>query len=279
MCWEVMDCCHDLGWPPELMKKIFFLLYEKDIVFEDGFKCWRDKLREMKPVKKRALIEVYRLLCVARDRRRRWCKRGRRARARCRGGRRARRRRARALGVRRKQASGGWSVRQNKAMPTPSTNALKAAMDRMETTPAHDQEATYDTALLHFRRAAPLPPLKAQLECGRCMIARIRGDLSDSFKPTNRSGARVLAGGGRPTRGHRNSLRRDCTCRYDRDWARSFATILRRPRPLLFDAARRGMADSDEMGLLHYIKRRRHSQELPRQGAGASRRPVREDVS
>ena len=33
LCWEVQAFCHANGWPTELIKKIFFQLYEKDIVF------------------------------------------------------------------------------------------------------------------------------------------------------------------------------------------------------------------------------------------------------
>ena len=58
ICFEVMGFCHDHGWPPELMKKIFFLLYEKDIVFEDGFLHWRESLAKMTPGKDEALLQV-----------------------------------------------------------------------------------------------------------------------------------------------------------------------------------------------------------------------------
>ena len=62
--------CHDHGWPPELMKKIFFLLYEKDIVFERGFLHWRESLAKMTPGKDEGAPPRGGVLCVARDRRR-----------------------------------------------------------------------------------------------------------------------------------------------------------------------------------------------------------------
>ena len=58
LCWEVQAFCHANGWPTELIKKIFFQLYEKDAVFEDGFLHWKEDLEDATPGKEKALFQL-----------------------------------------------------------------------------------------------------------------------------------------------------------------------------------------------------------------------------
>ena len=58
LCWEVQAFCHANGWPTELIKKIFFQLYEKDAVFEDGFLHWKEDLDDATPGKEKALFQL-----------------------------------------------------------------------------------------------------------------------------------------------------------------------------------------------------------------------------
>ena len=55
---QVMVFCRAHDWRLGLMHKIFFQLYQKDVVFADGFRYWRDALPDTTPQKERALFEV-----------------------------------------------------------------------------------------------------------------------------------------------------------------------------------------------------------------------------
>ena len=55
LCWEVQAFCHANGWPTELIKKIFFQLYEKDAVVEDGFLHWKEDLDDATPARRKRL--------------------------------------------------------------------------------------------------------------------------------------------------------------------------------------------------------------------------------
>ena len=46
------------GWPQGLIKKVFYNLYETDIVFEDAYSVWREDVSDETPGKDRALFQV-----------------------------------------------------------------------------------------------------------------------------------------------------------------------------------------------------------------------------
>lgn len=56
--FEVQGFCHEKGFPPGLIKKIFYILYNSDIVFEDAYGVWREDLSEATPGKTKALVQV-----------------------------------------------------------------------------------------------------------------------------------------------------------------------------------------------------------------------------
>jgi hypothetical protein len=47
-----------LGWPQDLMKKVFYNLYETDIIFEDAYVVWREDVVDDTPGKNTALFQV-----------------------------------------------------------------------------------------------------------------------------------------------------------------------------------------------------------------------------
>jgi hypothetical protein len=56
--YEVQAFCHTKGWPTGLMKKVFYNLYETDVVFEDAYGVWREDVNDVTPGKDKALFQV-----------------------------------------------------------------------------------------------------------------------------------------------------------------------------------------------------------------------------
>ena len=46
------------GWPNGLIKKLFYNLYETDVVFEDAYGVWREDVVDSTPGKDKALFQV-----------------------------------------------------------------------------------------------------------------------------------------------------------------------------------------------------------------------------
>lgn len=56
--YEVQAFCGRKGWPQGLIKKLFYNLYESDIVFEDAYGVWREDVSDETPGKDKALFQV-----------------------------------------------------------------------------------------------------------------------------------------------------------------------------------------------------------------------------
>ena len=56
--YEVQAYCGRKSWPQGLIKKVFYNLYETDIVFEDAYSVWREDVSDETPGKDRALFQV-----------------------------------------------------------------------------------------------------------------------------------------------------------------------------------------------------------------------------
>lgn len=56
--YEVQAFCHAYGWPAGLIKKLFYQLYEADVVFEDAYGVWREDVNDVTPGKDKALFQV-----------------------------------------------------------------------------------------------------------------------------------------------------------------------------------------------------------------------------
>jgi hypothetical protein len=56
--YEVQAFCHAKNWPNALMKKLFYNLYETDVVFEDAYGVWREDVTDQTPGKDKALFQV-----------------------------------------------------------------------------------------------------------------------------------------------------------------------------------------------------------------------------
>jgi hypothetical protein len=56
--YEVQAYCGRKNWPPGLMKKVFYILYETDIIFEDAYNEWREDVVDDTPGKHTALFQV-----------------------------------------------------------------------------------------------------------------------------------------------------------------------------------------------------------------------------
>ena len=56
--YEVQAFCARKGWPQNLIKKVFYHLYETDIVFEDAYSVWREDVSDETPGKDKALFQV-----------------------------------------------------------------------------------------------------------------------------------------------------------------------------------------------------------------------------
>ena len=50
--------CHDQDWPPGLITKLFYQLYNTDVVYEDAFGIWREDTTDRTPGKDKALIQA-----------------------------------------------------------------------------------------------------------------------------------------------------------------------------------------------------------------------------
>merc|ERR1711871_1615272 len=60
--YEVQALCHATNWPAGPMKKLFYNLYETDIVFEDAYGVWREDVNDQTPGKDKALFQVNQFL-------------------------------------------------------------------------------------------------------------------------------------------------------------------------------------------------------------------------
>jgi len=56
--YEVQAFCDSKGWPAGLIKKLFYNLYETDVVFEDAYAVWREDVVDNTPGKAKALFQV-----------------------------------------------------------------------------------------------------------------------------------------------------------------------------------------------------------------------------
>jgi len=56
--YEVQAFCYAQNWPTGLMKKLFYNLYETDVVFEDAYGVWREDVTDQTPGKDKALFQV-----------------------------------------------------------------------------------------------------------------------------------------------------------------------------------------------------------------------------
>jgi len=56
--YEVQHFCFNKEWPSGLIKKLFYNLYETDVVFEDAYGVWREDVVDTTPGKDRALFQV-----------------------------------------------------------------------------------------------------------------------------------------------------------------------------------------------------------------------------
>jgi len=56
--YVVQAFCGERGWPHGLIKKLFYNLYETDVVFEDAYGVWREDVNDDTPGKDKALFQV-----------------------------------------------------------------------------------------------------------------------------------------------------------------------------------------------------------------------------
>ena len=56
--YEVQAFCAAQQWPSGLIKKLFYNLYESDVVFEDAYGVWREDVNDDTPGKDKALFQV-----------------------------------------------------------------------------------------------------------------------------------------------------------------------------------------------------------------------------
>ena len=56
--YEVQDYCARMDWPEKLMKKLFYQLYEADVILEEAFTVWREDTSDQGPNKMKALVQV-----------------------------------------------------------------------------------------------------------------------------------------------------------------------------------------------------------------------------
>ena len=50
--------CNTLSFPSGLLKKIFYHLYNEDVVFEEAYSVWREDLGDSTPGKMEALVHA-----------------------------------------------------------------------------------------------------------------------------------------------------------------------------------------------------------------------------
>ena len=56
--YEVQAYCARQDWPEKLMKKLFYQLYEADVVLEEAFGLWREDTTDESGHKMKALVQV-----------------------------------------------------------------------------------------------------------------------------------------------------------------------------------------------------------------------------
>ena len=56
--YEVQAYCMRKGWPDKLMKKLFYQLYEADVILEEAYAVWREDTLDETPGKDKALFQV-----------------------------------------------------------------------------------------------------------------------------------------------------------------------------------------------------------------------------
>ena len=56
--YEVQAFCYARQMPQGLIKKLFYNLYETDVVFEDAYGVWREDVNDETPGKDKALFQV-----------------------------------------------------------------------------------------------------------------------------------------------------------------------------------------------------------------------------
>merc|ERR1711908_42973 len=56
--FEVQAFCNTLSFPSGLLKKIFYHLYNEDVVFEEAYSVWREDLGDSTPGKMEALVHA-----------------------------------------------------------------------------------------------------------------------------------------------------------------------------------------------------------------------------
>jgi translation initiation factor 4G len=56
--FEVQRYCCNANWPQGLAKKLFYQLYDQDIVFEEAYNVWREDSDDTTDGKPKALYQV-----------------------------------------------------------------------------------------------------------------------------------------------------------------------------------------------------------------------------
>ena len=56
--YEVQAYCMRKNWPDKLMKKLFYQLYETDVILEEAYGVWREDTKDDTPGKDKALFQV-----------------------------------------------------------------------------------------------------------------------------------------------------------------------------------------------------------------------------
>jgi len=56
--YGVQAYCNDHGWPKGMVARLFYQLYNKDVVDEDGFGVWREDTNDSTPGKDKALLQA-----------------------------------------------------------------------------------------------------------------------------------------------------------------------------------------------------------------------------
>ena len=54
----MQDYCVRKDWPEKLMKKLFYQLYENDVILEEAYGVWREDTTDTTPGKDKALFQV-----------------------------------------------------------------------------------------------------------------------------------------------------------------------------------------------------------------------------
>ena len=56
--YEVQAYCARKEWPEKLIKKVFYQLYENDVIVEEAYGTWREDTTDTTPGKNQALFQV-----------------------------------------------------------------------------------------------------------------------------------------------------------------------------------------------------------------------------